>query len=76
MYKIKIRLDTQSDVTKFVSLAESFNHGFPIYLEDGCGHCVNARSILGVMYGKIEFKDLYVRSDSEQISTLFEDFMI
>ena len=74
MHKIKVVLDTTTDVTNFVNIANSITE--PVLLEDGTGFRANAKSLLGVMYGKFEFKDLYVVSDSEQLSNKFMRFMV
>lgn len=74
MNKIKVILDTQTDVTEFVTLANSIEE--PVYLEDGTGFRANAKSLVGVMYGKFEFKELWVLSDNSTISNKFRKFMI
>ena len=74
MNKVQIRLDTQSEVTEFVSIATTINE--ETFLEDGAGLRVNAKSLLGVMYGTTEFKKLYVLSENKQISNKFSKFMI
>lgn len=74
MNKIRVALDTQSDVREFVNIANSINSF--VYLEDGTGFRVDAKSLLGVMYGMGEFKSLYVLSDYEHISTKFNKFMM
>lgn len=74
MSKIKVVLDTQSDITEFVGVATTIPA--PVYLEDGTGFKVNGKSIMGVMYGTSEFKDLYVISDSDTIATKFLKFIV
>lgn len=74
MNKIKVRLDTQSDISKFVSIANEFEED--VYLEDGAKFRANAKSLLGVMYGMSEFKELYVISDDINLSNKFDMFMI
>lgn len=76
MTKIRIVLDTQTDVTEFVSIANSFPETTQIFLEDGTGFKANAKSLMGVMYGKFEFKELYVLSEDNQLSNKFNKFMI
>jgi hypothetical protein len=75
MYRIKVRIDTQSDVIKFVQLAESIED-YDVFLEDSDEHCVSAKSLLGVMYGKVEFREIFVRSDYSRMSNIFKEFMI
>ena len=74
MSKIKVILDTQSAITEFVSIATSINDA--IYLEDDKGLRVDAKSLMGVMYGISEFKNLYVLSNNDTIATKFRKFMI
>ena len=74
MNKIQIRLDTQSDVKDFVRIASSIE--LPVYLEDGTGFRADAKSLLGVMYGMYEFKELYVLSDFEHLPTKFNKYII
>jgi hypothetical protein len=74
MNKIKVILDTQTDVREFVNIANSIDSF--VHLEDGTGFRVDAKSLLGVMYGMGEFESLYVLSDYEHISTKFNKFMV
>ena len=74
MSKIKVILDTQSDITEFVGIAVSIDEN--VYLEDGTGFRANAKSLMGVMYGTSEFKDLYVLSENENIASKFRKFII
>lgn len=74
MNKLQIRLDTQTEVREFVGLSNSVD--CPIYLEDGTGFRADAKSLLGVMYGMAEFKELYVISDFEHLATRFSKFLV
>lgn len=74
MSKIKVVLDTQSDISEFVQLANTIEE--MVHLEDGTGFKVNGKSIMGVMYGTSEFKDLYVISDNDTIATKFLKFIV
>ena len=74
MHKIKVVLDTTTDITNFVNIANSITE--PVFLEDGTGFKSNAKSLMGVMYGKFEFKDLYVVSNSELLSSKFIQFIV
>ena len=74
MGKIQVRLDTQKDVADFVGLATSIN--VPVYLEDGTGFRANAKSLMGAMYGKVEFNELYVLSEYDKLETKFNKFII
>ena len=74
MNKIQIRLDTQTDVRKFVGLSNGIQN--PVYLEDGTGFRADGKSILGVMYGMSEFNQLFVISDYENLETRFKEFLV
>ena len=54
--RIKIRLDTYNDVKEFVDIANRIDS--IIYLEDGNGLRVNAKSLLGALY-TMEYNDIY-----------------
>lgn len=71
---LKIVLDTATDITEFVGLANTIT--VPVYLEDGNGLVIDAKSLMGVMYGKMEFVNLWVKSDYENLTTKFKKFMI
>ena len=76
MNKVRVIIDTQSDVAEFVNIANSYPEDVSIYLEDGTGFRADAKSLMGVMYGRFEFKELWVISDDSTISTKFIKFMI
>lgn len=73
MNKIKVVLDTQTDISEFVCIANSIEE--PVSIEDGTGFRVNAKSLMGVMYGMTEFKDLFVISDNQALSSKFLKFI-
>lgn len=73
MHRVKVVLDTTSDITSFVNIACSIEE--PVYLEDGNGFRANAKSLMGVMYGKFEFKDLWVVSDCATLTTKLMQFI-
>jgi hypothetical protein len=52
----KINLDTFSDIKEFVNVAGQVTER--VTLEDGEGHCVSAKSLLGVAY-TFEWHDVY-----------------
>jgi hypothetical protein len=56
MTRTKIRLDTMSDVTRFVS--EMTKVDSKVWLEDDEGNRVSAQSLLGVIYS-MEWKTIY-----------------
>jgi hypothetical protein len=74
--KVRVVIDTQSDVVEFVNIANSFPDNVSVYLEDGTGFRADAKSLMGVMYGRFEFKELWVLSEHELLSSKFSKFMI
>ncbi len=71
MYKIRVRLDTQTQVAEFVSIANTIKGS--VSLMDDSSHCVDAKSIMGCLYS-LEFNEMYVVSDNENVSTKFDKF--
>lgn len=72
VYRYKIRLDTYTDVTTFISIVS--NYDAKITLTDGKGYTVNAKSILAVLY-TMEWNDLYIES-SVDIYNSIKTFVI
>ena len=56
MTRTQIRLDTLTDVNRFVAVMSQIDE--PVYLEDGAGIKVNAKSALGALYS-MEFTCIY-----------------
>lgn len=71
--RMKIWLETGSDILKFVHLAERCPKEMLLNIIDGKGMCVSARSFLGVTYAR-EFKHMWLVSNSDKIHTLFDSF--
>lgn len=69
--KYKIRLDTLSDINKFVKIATAYPG--KITLTDGDNFTVNGKSLLGAMYS-MEWENVYCQSDAE-IYYLIKDFV-
>ena len=65
--KVKIRLDTITDIANFVLIANSTSKS--IKLIDNSGLCVDAKSFLGVAYAQ-EFKDLWCVSEEDLYNKL------
>ena len=60
----KIKLLTQSDALKFVTIASSIKED--VYLtNENHQLVVSAKSLLGVRYGQIEWHDLYVECERD-----------
>lgn len=74
VHRVKVVIDTARDVSEFVNIANTFEEN--VYLEDGTGFRANAKSFMGVLYGKVEFETLYVVSDSDQLSNKFFKFIV
>ena len=70
--RAKIRLDTLSDIRKFVDITSSENG--KIVLIDGSGMCVNAKSLIGTMY-TTEWSEVWCESDKD-IYQKIKEFVI
>ena len=62
MYKTKIRLDTMTDVNKFVTIVSAIPS--KVYLQDGKDFCISAKSILGGL-AAIEWNEIYCISEED-----------
>lgn len=71
--KLKIRLDTDSDAVRLVSIASGMKEN--ITLTDGNGLCVSAKSLLGTMYVRFEFNEIWLETENEHFFD-FKDFMV
>ncbi len=56
MTRTQIRLDTLTEVNKFVAVMSRLD--VPVWLEDGSGARVSAKSMLGALYS-MEFTRIY-----------------
>lgn len=72
MFKVKVVLDTQSQIREFVDIANSIEE--EVCLEDNHNHRVNAKSFLGCLYS-VEFDEIFVTSTYQHLSTKFRKFM-
>ena len=72
MTRIKLALNTKSDIADFVNLFD--REGYLI--EDSTGkYCVSARSLIGVVYAWSEWDDMYlVAGDHSKLPAEFERF--
>ena len=79
MTRTKIRLETNKDVTSFVTLLNSDGSIDKYIVEDVEGrHRVNARSYLGMLYASAEFAgNMYLVNETEdgKFPTFIYDFM-
>ena len=74
MNKIRVVIETGRDCAEFVQIANTIKED--VFLEDGTNFRADAKSLMGVMYGKHDFKELYVLSDSDSIATKFLKFIV
>lgn len=58
----KIRLDTMSDINKFIQTVSRVDH--KVFLEDNTGYRVSAHSLLGALLS-MEWEDVYVSCDKD-----------
>lgn len=70
--KAKIRLDTLKDINQFVAVCTQVNA--PVYITDGTGLKVSAKSLLGVVYA-MEFEEIWCECE-EDIYSSIEHFTI
>lgn len=70
--KVRIRLDTQSDVAKFVNIATKID--VPVHLTDGTHFKVSGKSLLGAIY-TMEWDKVFCECDKD-IYSLINDFVI
>ena len=70
--RAKIRLDTMKDINQFVAACARVNA--PVYVSDGAGLKVSAKSVLGVMYS-MEFENIWCESE-EDIYQQIEPFLV
>lgn len=71
--KLKIRLDTGDDVIRFVELAKQLQE--KATLTDGNGMIVAAKSLLGTMYAKFDFNEIWLETENEHYF-MFKDFSV
>lgn len=70
--RVKIRLDTVKDINNFVGICSKAAE--PVYITDGAGLKVSAKSVLGVMYS-MEFAEIWCESDAD-LYTQLERFTV
>ena len=66
--RVKIRLDTLSEVHAFVDAVSNFKE--KVELVDDEGHCVSAKSILGALYS-FEWSQIYCRCEKDISLAIF-----
>ena len=73
-HRMKIRIDTESDVTKIVSIATKLSDEIKVEIVDGEGMRVNARSIIGMLYA-MTFNEIWLESNYD-VYHYFSDFLV
>ena len=71
--KLKISLDTDSAAVRLVGLATSLQE--QVTLTDGAGMVVSAKSLLGTMYARFDFSQIWLETENEHYF-LFKDFVV
>lgn len=72
--RARIRLETMSDVNKFVNITANLRQ--PITITDGNNLRVNAKSVIGVLHA-LEFTDLLCETeDDNDIYMAIKEFVI
>jgi hypothetical protein len=66
--RAKIRLDTMKDINQFVAICSKVQA--PVYITDGAGLKVSAKSVLGVMYS-MEFADIWCECEEDIYSRIY-----
>lgn len=69
--KVKIRLDTTSDIANFVLTVSKLKE--KVYVTDGDRLCINGKSFLGLAHAA-EFDELWCECDKD-IYTVISDFV-
>ena len=64
--KVKVNLETMSDVTKFVSITSMID--VPVHLVNG-DFCVSAKSLLGALY-TMEWEDVWCECEKDIYSKI------
>jgi hypothetical protein len=70
--KVKIRLDTQMEVARFVNIATRVSE--PVYLTNGDNFRVSGRSLLGAIY-TMEWDEIFCECEKD-IYSMISDFVV
>ena len=73
MSRYKIQLTTFNDAARLAAAAEALD--MPIYLTDGAGMKVSAKSVMGAIYS-LEFEEIWLESDEDIPFNDFKEFII
>lgn len=65
--KVRIRLDTATDIANFVLATSKIKED--VYVTDGKRLCINGKSFLGLAHA-CEFKELYCECDKDIFSSI------
>ena len=70
--KVKIRLDTATDIAQFVLATSNIKEN--VYVTDGARLCIDGKSFLGLAHAA-EFKELWCECDKD-IYTIIQNFIV
>ena len=71
--KVKVNIDTGHAAARFVGLATSLTD--PVYLTDGAGMRVSAKSLLGALYAAFDFTEVSLETEGDHYFK-FKDFIV
>ena len=71
--RVKISLDTDTAAADIVEKASRLNE--KVLLTDGTGMVINAKSLLGTVYAKFEFTEIWLETENEHY-VMFKDFIV
>ena len=71
--RVKISLDTDTAAADIVEKASRLNE--TVLLTDGTGMVINAKSLLGTVYAKFEFTEIWLETENEHY-VMFKDFIV
>lgn len=70
--KVKLRLDTVTDVKTFVEAVSGLNE--IVEVKDNAGHCVSAKSLMGMLYS-LEWSEIWCECENDIYHNI-EQFVI
>lgn len=73
MSRYKIQLNTMTEAGKLAAAAEKLP--MPIYLTDGAGMKVSAKSVMGALYS-MEFNEIWLEADEDIPYHTFAEFIV
>ena len=65
--KVRIKLDTMTDIKNFVDICTKITE--PVKISDNAGHCVSAKSMLGMLY-TMEWSEVWCECETDVYSKI------